>query len=480
MLMDQQHITRSYKLKWLLIVFVIKSALFLFLAHEFYHYAKSGLVKSWIVVEQADSISYYNPAQLFVEQGWYAGICRMPGLLPQYALFAWPFGHQSALMLIILLQFVFSVISTVLLAIVASRIIPHKMAFPATALTYAASSFVSVWDHTMLSDSFAASSMIFALYYLSEYCTKDRIRYLVLAGCWLTWSVFTRQIIILFLPVFPLLWWVWRKDPLRVVIKNAFVFSIPVIILFGCWIIRNYKEEGVFIPLIKPIAKCWTTYTPQFMKINELLIAWGEDVQYWIKGTPAEWFGSLSKQQKVYEFRSEVNTGEFNADSILVLQHRYVDFRLTNDTLEKKKLGEHILRQTSAMLEAYKSEHKTDYLFFNRIRLIKDFLFPLRLDNTPGPAFDKMNVFQKLFKIGYYVLLLFVNTLGILSILYAIVKRDKTLIVWLLMPVTMVVVLAGIMGFIEQRYLVPVYPLFLVSALYLILSMHARYFRAYN
>jgi hypothetical protein len=91
-----------------------------------------------------------------------------------------------------------------------------------------------------------------------------------------------------------------------------------------------------------------------------------------------------------------------------------------------------------------------------------------------------MNIFQKLFKIGYYLLLLLVNTLGIMSILYAIVKRDKTLMAWLLMPVTMVVVLAGIMGFIEQRYLVPVYPLFLVSALCLILSMHARYFRAYN
>lgn len=463
-----------------MIIFAIKSLIFVFFANQFYHYAKDGLVKSWIVVEQADSISYYNPAQLFVEEGTYAGICRMPGLLPQYALFAWPWGHQTSLVLVIVFQFLFSVLSTFLLAMVASRIIPHRWSFSVIALVYAMSSFVSIWDHTMLSDSFAASSMICAIYFLSEYSVKSQWKYLLLAGFWLTWSIFTRQIVILFVPLFPVLWWTWRKDHFMVVVRAATIFALPIMLLFGCWIWRNYRHEKIFVPLIKPIANCWTIYTPQFMKINELLIVWGEDVQYWINGSPAEWFGRMEKQKEIYNFRSEVSTRAFNADSILALQHLYVDFRSINDTSARKAVGEEILRQADAMLLAYKNERKIEYLITNRIRMMKDFVFPNRLDNIPGPSFDKMNLLQKIIKLGYFALLLLVNAIGVLALFYAIITRNRIMISWSLLPVSLIVMLAGYMGYIEQRYLVPVYPLFLVMAVYFLLNMHARYFRAYN
>jgi hypothetical protein len=476
LLADQTHITSAYKFRWLMVIFAIKALLFVYFAHEFYHFAKAGLVKSWIVVEQADSISYYNPAQLFVEQGWYAGICRMPGLLPQYALFAWPLGHHSALVAIIVFQFLFSVLSVFLLAIVASRMFSHRWAFPLTAIFYACSSFVSIWDHTLLSDSFAASSLIISIYFLSEYAVKKHWKYLVLAGFWLTWSIFTRQIVVLFLPLYPLLLWAWLKDGLLPLIRRLVFFATPFALLMGFWIYRNYQEERKFIPLIKPTAECWTIYTPQFMKINELIIAWGEDVQYWIKGTPAEWFGKLEKQKECYQFRSEVGTKAFNNDSIILLQHRYVDFRTTNDTVMKNRIGDEILRQCDNMLTAYKAERAFSYYFTNRVRMMKDFVFPLRLDNTPGPAFEKMNPLQKLVKLGYYGLLLWVNLLGVAAVIVALLKGNRAMIVWSLMPISLIVILAGMMGYIEQRYLVPVYPLFLIMGVYLLLSTHARYF----
>lgn len=232
--------------------------------------------------------------------------------------------------------------------------------------------------------------------------------------------------------------------------------------------------------MIKPIADCWTTYTPQFMKINELLIAWGEDVQYWIKGTPAEWFGRIEKQNSCYQFRSEVSTVAFSRDSVIALQHKYVEFRTVEDTTLKKAIGEDILHQCDNMLTAYKREHAFSYYFTNRIRMIRDFVFPVRLDNTPGPAFDKMNVLQKVVKMGYYGFLLLLNITGIAAFFFALIRRDKEMIVWSLMPISQIVILAGVMGYIEQRYLVPVYPLFLMMAVYLVLNMHARYFHGRN
>jgi hypothetical protein len=476
----EAHISRKKLLKWLLVIAVIKAVLFTFFAHQFLHYAKAGLVTSSIVVEQADSRSYYAPAKSFVEGGEYEGICRMPGLLPQYALFAWTMGHQPALVAVVVFQFLCSVFSVLFLAIIASRLIPHRRAFEVTALAYALSSFVSVWDHTLLSDSFATSALIISCFFLTEYCTKRRAIYLLLSGFWLTWAIFTRQIIIIFLPVLPLLWWVWSKESFGSFLRGTFVFASPFALLMTAWTIRNYQLEKTFIPLIKPIASCWTTYTPQFMKINEMLIVYGEDVQYWIVGSPAEWFGSQKKQPQCYPFRSDVNTTICNADSIVELQHLYVDFRISADSLKKQEAGALIMSRTTAMIEAYKREHAFSYYVTNRLRMMRDFVLPPRLDNTPGPAFGEMNIVQKAVKLGYYALLLLVNILGICGAIYALLKRNGAMILWAFMPVLMIIVLAGVMGYIEQRYLVPAYPLLLVSGVFLVLSMHARYFRAHN
>ncbi|MES1182121.1 MAG: glycosyltransferase family 39 protein, partial [Flavobacterium sp.] len=173
-------------MKWLLIIAVIKLALFVFFAIQFKLYAKEGLVTSNIVVEQADSQSYYNPSETFVQTGDYPGMCRMPGLTPIFSIYSFCFGKQAALVGVVITQWLFSVLSVLLLAIVASRLIAHKRAFPVVALLYALSSFVSIWDHTILSDSFSASFLIIALYFLTEFVIRNHWKYLLLAGFWLT------------------------------------------------------------------------------------------------------------------------------------------------------------------------------------------------------------------------------------------------------------------------------------------------------
>jgi hypothetical protein len=92
---------------------------------------------------------------------------------------------------------------------------------------------------------------------------------------------------------------------------------------------------------------------------------------------------------------------------------------------------------------------------------MKQFLFPARIDNIPGPVFAQMNIFQKGVKVGSYALLLTVNVLALILFIPVILKDWKGRW-WLVSSWFLFVVLGGVLGFIEQRYLVPCYFFFTI------------------
>jgi hypothetical protein len=468
MLQENQHITTRVKRKWLLIILAIKLVFFLYWAIHYDLYSKAGLVKNHIAVELADTDTYYNPIDTWVNTGEYPTMCRMPGLAPLYAPFYMLFGKQVAYIAVIVLQFVFSVISVYFLSIVASRISKWKYAFHATAITFSASAFVSVWDHVLLSDSFSVSFLLFSLYHFTSYFTQQKKISLFYAGFWLTWSVFIRQIAVIGFPVALLILFIVERKKILRFIQIAAIFLISFMMIDGWWVIRNYRKENILVPMVKPIADCWQSYSKQFMAINHLQITWGEDVQYWIANSSAAWFSAPNKQERPYPFRSGIMTSICNQDSILSLQHDYVTYRSEKDSLLKNLAGERVLAKCAAFKKAYVIEHPADYWLIKRLLMFRQFVLPFRHDNLPGPSFAEMNIFQKAVKSGYLGLLLLVNLLALLALVYALVKRNCTIIMFGLLPMGIVAFLAILLGYIEQRYFVPVYPFFLVLAIWFV------------
>jgi hypothetical protein len=90
-------------------------------------------------------------------------------------------------------------------------------------------------------------------------------------------------------------------------------------------------------------------------------------------------------------------------------------------------------------------------------------LFPKRMDDLPLPAFDKMNILQKLVKIGSLLLLWAMHGCAIVSILIILFTQQWNLFWWFGMGACSVIALAAI-GFIEQRYLTASYPIMVVYA----------------
>jgi hypothetical protein len=154
-------------------------------------------------------------------------------------------------------------------------------------------------------------------------------------------------------------------------------------------------------------------------------------------------------------------TTVYGAAEMQQLKEDYHLFYYELEGAAKDSVGNVILAKSKVYREAYVHEHPSDYYFVNRLRLMKQFLFPARIDNIPGPAFGSMNFIQKGVKVGSYALLLVVNALALVFVLPFLFRNIKSRW-WLLSGWMLFFVLGGVLGFIEQRYLVPCYFFFTI------------------
>lgn len=460
--MNKIDFSRRYLAKWFVIILAVKLLLFSYFAIQFSSSVAPKRIHSGIAIVMGDTRNYYEPAEDFVKTGIYDSACRMPGLLPFYVPVSWLFGMECAYFTTVVLQFLLSILSVLLLAIIASRIFPRRYVFELTASVYAISTFVSIWDHALMADSFSVSLLIFSVYCLIRYFEKEKLSLLFLAGFWLAWSIFLRQIAVVLLPAFCVFLVVWQTKSFRKHVLQFIILSTPVLLSIGIWTYRNYAKEHQFIPFIKPVADCYGAYTPPYLAVTSLLVTWGEDIQYWIPNTPAGWFNASTNQEQLFPRRRSLETSICTNDSIIKLQNTYAIFRTSKDLLERTRSAEYVLGKCELYQAAYKQEKWPDYYMLNRLKMFTEFVFPERLDNMPGPEFDKRSLIQKVEKVGYYLLLITINFFGVISTLWFFYKRRWKVLVFAAIPWSLIVMLSVIFGFIEQRYLVPVYPFFLV------------------
>jgi hypothetical protein len=85
-------------------------------------------------------------------------------------------------------------------------------------------------------------------------------------------------------------------------------------------------------------------------------------------------------------------------------------------------------------------------------------MFPTRLDNLPFPKVSDMKLYQKLTKAGYLVLLNLVSLLGLIGIFVSFSRKN----LYVIIPLSIVFIVACLLGFVEQRYLLPAYPFFCI------------------
>lgn len=466
-----------FAVKWITLAVIIKSALFILFAFNFIQNWPARWVVNSIFIVSGDTYGYYDPVESFVNGTGYNTFCRMPGLLPIYAPLYFIFGSVWGKTIVIVLQLLFGAFSVYFLARAAEIIFKNRSLFYITFFLYAFSSFVSIWDHYGYSDSFSTSFLIFSFYLFVSYLHTKKIRPLVLSGSFLAWSVFFRPVNLMVFGFFLFILFVWQLKQFRSYVKHAFLFILPFLIVLIFWSCSNYYKYNKIILLQGSFSECYGgALAEDHLAIRNLIIAWGGDFQEWALGAETEWFftkhGDLRNRNP---FKEEHYTQAYTLDSLIYLKTNYDSVR-TNSPLNPD-LDAALRHKTIAAAQrfhaSYVAAHPLKYYLFNRLTFLRRFVFPSRLDNLPFPKFSEMHLYQKVMKLGYLMLLNFITTTGLIGMFLGFSGKN----IFQLIPLCIVVTLACILGFVEQRYLVPAYPFFCIYSAYFIFVSKARFLR---
>jgi hypothetical protein len=402
----------------------------------------------------------------FIAGEGYSSACRMPGLLPIYSTLRLMLNRESAEVTLVIIQFLISVFAVYFLAKTAYLLKKSRELFIITFFTAALSSFISIWDQALLSDSLSVSFLIFSVYFGVRYFKDERKSSLVWSGLFLAWTVFVRPTHILLAPVLGLViiykhWSDLRSIP--VIVKTGFILFLPLTLSIAAWTIRNQKVYGRAIFLQDKNEVCFAALSEHYVNLRNMVIGWGGDYKGWSKNTELSWFvdGNSSTH---FAFDERLLTSQYNADSLQLLK---VNYMATLDrTLDPavRELSENRVREMALRYtNAYKSEHPADYYFFNRLRLIRLFVFQGNIENLPLPAYGEMNLFEKAVKYFYSLLLLFIAGFFLISCMCSIIGRTHLISIVMLFPMMIIVLIGAFFGYAEQRYLAPAYPIMVIG-----------------
>lgn len=453
-------------LKWMLLAFIIRGAMMLFFSFEFQNNWTPDLLHSGFVVLHNDTPGYFVPMESFIEGNGYGSTCRMPGLLPVYATLRLFFSPNISEILLVFIQFIASVIGVYLLAKTAYLLKKSQVLFVITFFVAAFSSFISIWDQALLSDSLSISFLIYSFYFALKYLDQNGKLNLLWSGIFLAWTIFVRPTHILVVPVLGLLilfkHWNGIKS-IGEVFKASFILLLPLVISIFAWTYRNHQLLGRIVFLQDKNEVCFGALSEHYVSLRNMVIGWGGDYKGWSKNTELSWF--LDRNESThYNFDNRIYTTEYNSDSLKLLKEYFISTKNEQGDSSVRKLNEtKVLEMALRYTDSYKKEHPFDYYFFNRLRLIRLFVFQGNIENLPLPALAEMNVFEKFVKVFYSILLIFVAGFFFISVVCSLISKTHTTTIVFLFPLLIIVLIGAFFGYAEQRYLAPAYPYMVIG-----------------
>lgn len=477
-MLNQWHTSRN----WFLLAAGIRLALFAVFAYYFVIDQNIDTTNG-LFAHSKDTSGYYRPAETlmqghgygsYVEQtGEYVpSAARMPGIVPFYAVFYPLLGHDGTEIAMILVQLLGSILSIWLLGRIAWFLMPSVLLSGLTMLVYAVSSYIGVYDHYGLSESLNITTFIIALYFFVRYLDVRHWKYAFWAGVFLGWSIFIRPVVgyfLVLLPVIKLLWdmrkgiFSWPEA-----IRSMALFGLAPALFLSAWTWRNYSTFQEIIPLQMNIVEAMPdVYTPHRMACLELVVSMGESTVDFSDYTMGDWFFDDSYAG---EFDKSVipETSVYNRDSIEVLRKQYqlLRFHKINGE-EADRLGAIVTGKAKRYTKSLRNERPFYYYVTAKVKLIGHFILHRKLISPfPFPAKAEMNLLQFGIKAFNFLLINVITMLGLLGIVLSLLRGNLRFRLFALLPLSFILVLPVIVGYMEQRYFAHPYILLIPFAMF--------------
>ena len=459
---------------WFILALLFKSIIFIYKITE--PRTAQPYYSGTFACHSYDSSSYIDPIENLLAEGVYEDDYRMPGYGWVYFLLRLIFSQGNALSALVLLQLLLSVISVYVLALLAHHVFKHICYFYLTFFLYLISSYVSLYDYVLLTESFCTSSIIFSVYFLiTGYNEKGK---LLISGSFLTWAIFLRPIVFPILLIFVVYVFITnRKDNPGLTYKwsRSFVFMIPFLIFDGMWLIRNYCKYEVIAPLTRSIyySKIEQSFeAPLFHFMN----AFGGSIVHWEPGAEITFFVPLStsiKKKIEVILPSYIYTSKFNYDSLLIVKREIRELR--NDSIpekEKKALTQKVKLQLDSYTASIRQEKPFLYYVSSRFKVFKRFFIHSGTYNLFIKASYELGKAELVVKVFYSLFYLFVLVSGFAGNIWLFIKGFKNVTYQLLMVTGLyfALVFPFVFKLDEYRYFVVGYPFFILASVYTLIN----------
>ena len=463
---------------WVFLALLIKSLFFIYKIHFEGVPTDNANYFNSFAVEHPDTPSYFLPIENLLKTGKYWDILweddRMPGYGWLYLVLRLFLPFTYAANAIVLIQLLLSAVSVFVLAQIALLIFGRHRYFYATFGLYAISTFVSLYDRILITESLLTTLWIFSFYFLFKY--KRSVKYTLLTGALMTWCVFLKPVMAPVLLLFAL--YILLRDlknfRLNLNWKYMFLFLIPFMLFDGAWIYRNHKLYHRVIPLTKSVYYSFMEKS-HLKPLVQFLQSYGGSFDVTEPKSDIFFLRPRAFKMKIKVTPpTYIYTSKFNYDSLIVVRDLIFDIEHYPYSSEyKDKKSQLAISKLNAYTLSIKEEKPFLYYVRSRINMFKTYFVHSGTTNLFVKGSSELNKLEFLIKVFYSALYVFVIIGGFLGIFY-VVLTDLWNVNFLVLS------LSGLyFGFVfplllrmdQIRYFVPAYPIFLLFTVYLLISL---------
>lgn len=420
-----------------------------------------------------DCDSYIGPIENWLSKGTYAPDNRLPGYGAIYLVFRLFMDQPEAMNGLVLLQLLASAVSVYVLALLAVRVFPeHPRVFHLVFLTYAASTYVSIYDRQILTESLATAALVFGVGMLVMSPPRwEAWRGPSAAGAFFAWAIFMRPAT---LPIiaFAAAYIGGRELFVRQAgarrVRSVVACLLPFVLAAGVWGVRNWRAHrsasDVLPSAISPgLDPLWRA----FIGFHQ---AWGGNFVYWDPRADIHWFGFVAQgwdstiSPKFTEPPSWVSTPEFGRDELLAIRESTLLACDANLPAEVRRVHrDRAIARLDAFSASLKRDRPSVYYLRAPLRATVRLLATSGTYNLFRRPFSELSMPARITKLLMSGLYVSTVVLGLLGIAFG---RRATL-AWALVaaiPIYVIVIHGAYFRFAENRYLVPAYPFLLIFA----------------
>ncbi len=462
---------------WFLLAFAIKLVFFAYKVIELAPIANTHYPAA-LAREAGDTFTYIQPVENLLNKGSYEDDFRMPGYAWLFFLLRIIFPLSLSLDVLVTVQLILSALSVYVLAKISSLLFQKSNYFYVTFFFYSLSTFVSLYDPILLTESFSTSALIFSIYLLI--LPEKNFKNLFASGLFLTWCIFLKPVMLPLLVFYMgyILLHASKQNVLKASqkLRLLFYFSLSFILIDGAWILRNYGVHKRIYPLTTSLYFASTTQS-YLGSLFDFMNAFGGSIVWWEPGAEITFFKPLPgniKKQKTATLPQNIYTKEFNVDSLLLVKNMIsiVDNAAT-DSLLRISLTAEIKEKLNRYTLSIKHEKPFLYYVSSRLKACKTFFVHSGTYNLFNKSSSDLNPFAMLLKIGYSLLYAFVVLFGFIGLFYFLIRffSNYELLFFTFTGLYTALAFPLLLKFDEYRYFVTAYPLFLIAGIFTSLSI---------